>query len=61
MKELSERTKWWKIEIEIGIGEYLEMRGVSGIVKLRPKKVVRSLKQVSLVSPGCFLGLGFGN
>ena len=42
MKELSERTKWWKIEIEIGIGEYLEMRGVSGIVKLRPKKAVRS-------------------
>lgn len=36
---------------EIGVGEYLEMRGVSGNVELRAKKVVGSEeKQAPLVS-----------
>lgn len=39
--------KLWKI----GVGEYLEMRGVSGNVELRAKKVVGSEeKQAPLVS-----------
>jgi hypothetical protein len=40
-------VKWW----EIGVGEYLEMRGVRGNVELRAEKVVGSeKKQAPLVS-----------
>ena len=39
--------KWW----EIGVGEYLEMRGVSGNVELRAEKAVGTEeKQAPLVS-----------